>query len=240
LDIYADLKGRFLALIEEHNLGADDVMVRTKLLSVDEAIGNPEDRDYPLIKGRARIMQAEFRGACGQAFTDMFGNFDGKLIDIANMELKNNYRRAIYIASLNAVMRSLGMIEQTVHCKDNDPRECSLKLADYVAEKYGSPRIAMVGLQPRMVEALSQKFDIKVTDLDAANIGAEKYGVTIYGPEKTKEHLEWCDLAITTGSTIVNNTIGDFLGGKPVIFFGVTISGAARLLGLEKFCYCGR
>jgi len=40
-------------------------------LSPEEAIGNPEDRDYPLIVGKERLMQAEFRGALGQAFTDM-------------------------------------------------------------------------------------------------------------------------------------------------------------------------
>jgi len=26
---------------------------------------------------------------------------------------------------------------------------------------------------------------------------------------------------------------------KPVIFYGVTISGIARLMGLEQFCACG-
>ncbi len=43
-----------------------------------------------------------------------------------------------------------------------------------------------------------------------------------------------------TGTTIVNNTIGDFLIDKPVIFFGVTISGAAEALGLRAFCHCGK
>jgi len=49
-----------------------------------------------------------------------------------------------------------------------------------------------------------------------------------------------CNLIVATGSTLVNNTIGDFLVGKPAIFYGITIAGAAKLLDLEEFCYCGK
>jgi short subunit dehydrogenase-like uncharacterized protein len=63
--------------------------------------------------------------------------------------------------------------------------------------------------------------------------------VHIYGPEKTAENLEWCDIALVTGTTIVNNTIDQFRISKPVIFFGVTITGAAYLLDLDTVCYYG-
>jgi len=240
MDTYDALRTKFKDLVIKNHLETDEVVVHAKPLTPDEAIGNPEDRDYPLITGRERIMQAELRGACGQTFTDMYGNYSGKLIDIAGMEMTNNYRRAIFIASLNATMRYLGLADKTVHCKDEDPKECSVKLAEYVAAHYGNPKIAVAGLQPRIVEALGRRFNIRVTDLDAANINTEKYGVVIGGPEKTKENLDWCDLAVVTGTTVVNDTIGDFLGKKPVIFFGITIAGAAPLLGLERFCHCGR
>jgi len=79
-----------------------------RALSPEEAIGTPEDDDYPLMKGRERLMEAVFKGARGQAFTDMFGDFGGSLEDIANMDLKNNFKRAVFIATLNAVMRHAG------------------------------------------------------------------------------------------------------------------------------------
>lgn len=240
MEIYDVLRQRFTGLIKENQLESENVIIRARPLTPEEAIGDPEDKDYPLITGRERMMQAEFRNTCGQAYTDMYGNFTGKIIDIAGMELTNNFRRAIFISSLNALMRYLGRTEKTLHCKDNEPRECSSKLAEYIAEKYGRPKIAKVGLQPRMVESLVKSFDIKVTDMDYANLNTEKFGITIQSPEKTREHLEWCDISVVTGSTIVNNTITDFLNGKPVIFYGVTISGAARLLGLEDFCYCAK
>ncbi len=239
MEIYDVLRKEFIVMIKENKLESEETIIRAKPLTPEEAIGNPEDKDYPLITGRERMMQAELRNTYGQAYTDMYGNYTGKLIDIANMELKNNFRRAIFIASFNATMRYLGLIDMSIHCKDNEPIECSRNLVEYVMKKYGQPKIAMVGLQPRMVESLSKSFKIKVTDMDYANINSEKYGVTIQSPEKTKEHLDWCDLIIVTGSTIVNNTINDFLINKPVIFYGVTISGAAKFMGLENYCDCG-
>ena len=240
MDIYGSLKKTMVDLVRDHRLGSDEIIIKAKPLTPDEAIGNPEDKDYPLITGRERMMQAEFRNTLGQAYTDMYGNYTGTLADVARMELKNNFRRAIFISSLNAVMRYLGLIDKTMHCKDNEPRECSSQLAGYVMKRYGHPRIAIVGLQPRMVESLAKSFEVKVTDMDYANIGSEKFGVVIQGPQKTREHLDWCDIALVTGSTIVNETINDFIDAKPVIFYGVTISGTAGVLGLQHYCYCGR
>jgi len=104
MEIYDLLKKTLTELVQDNYLESEDVVIRARPLTPDEAIGNPEDRDYPLIAGRERMIQAEFRHTIGQAYTDMYGDYTGKLIDIAQMELKNNFRRAIFISSLNAVM----------------------------------------------------------------------------------------------------------------------------------------
>jgi hypothetical protein len=233
------IRKEFLKLIKEHGLEGEEVTVRAATLSTEQAIGNPEDKDYPIVKGVERLMQAEFRGGRGQAFTDRYGNFSGRLADIAAMDLKNNFRRAVFISSLNAVMRQLGLIAKTVHCKDNQPRECAAELAKYIEENYGEPRVAMVGFQPRMVEVLAKQFELRVTDMDQDNIGQEKFGLRIGGPNQTEENLNWCDIAVVTGTTIVNDTIDQFRITKPVVFYGVTISGAAKLAGLNCFCPLG-
>ena len=237
--MYDTIKKEFARLIRKNGLEGEEVIIRATPLSPEQAIGNPEDKDYPLVRGAERLMQAEFRGSLGQAYTDMYGDFTGKLSDIVAMDLNNNFRRAIFISSLNAVMKHLGLIGQTVHCKDNQPRECSHELVRYIEENYDQPRVAMVGFQPRMVEALAKSFELRVTDMDRDNIGQEKFGVRIGDPSQTEENLNWCDIAVVTGTTIVNDTIGQFQISKPVIFYGVTVSGAARLLGLNHFCPFG-
>jgi hypothetical protein len=237
--LYHTIKKEFARLITENGLQGEKIVVRATPLSAEQAIGNPEDRDYPLVAGVERLMQAEFRGSLGQAFTDMYGDFSGRLSDIAEMDLKNNFRRAIFISSLNAVMKHLGLITKTLHCKNNQPRECSDELVRYIEKNYGHPRVTMVGFQPRMIEALAKRFELRVTDMDENNIGKEKFGVRIYDPSQTEGHLEWCDIAVVTGSTVVNNTIDQFMISKPVIFYGVTISGVAKLLSLNHFCPFG-
>ena len=236
---YDILKKEFIKIIKENALESEEVVIQAAPLSLEEAIGNPEDRDYPLIIGNERLMQAKFRNSLGQAFTDMYGDFSGSLSSIVEMDLTNNFRRAVFISSLNVVMRYLGLATKTIHCKNEEPKECSYELVNYIDRNYGRPKIAMVGFQPRMVEALSHRFELKVTDMDQTNIGTEKFGVTIYSPERTQEHLKWCDIALITGSTIVNNTIDQFRISKPVVYYGITISGAAKLLGLNHFCHFG-
>lgn len=238
-DIYNTVKRKSASIVRDSGLAAEGVVVRAAPLSTKEAIGNPEDKDYPLLVGVERMMQAEFKGSLGQAFTDRYGNFNGRLIDIIEMDLTNNFRRAVFISSLNAVMRYLGLINRSVHCKDEEPRECSRELVKYIEKRCGHPKIAFVGFQPRMVEALASHFELRVTDMDRNNIGTEKFGIAIHGPEKTAENLDWCDIALVTGTTIVNNTIGQFMISKPVVFYGVSISGVAKLLDLEHFCAYG-
>lgn len=235
---YDVLKKEFARIVRNNTLEGE-VVIKAAVLSPEEAIGSPEDKDYPLIVGKERMMQAEFRGSLGQAFTDTYGDFRGMLLEISVMELTDNFRRAVFISSLNAVMRYLGLIDKTTHCKNNEPRLCGCELAKHIEKSYGRPRVAMVGLQPRMVEALGKRFELRVTDMDQANIGTDKFGCTIYSPKMTEEHLRWCDVALVTGTTIVNNSIDQFMISKPVIWYGVTISGAAKVLSLNHFCYFG-
>ncbi len=236
MDVYGTMKQRLYEMIEENKWESEMIRIKATPLTPEEAIGNPEDRDYPLLKGKERIMEAEFRGAIGHAFTDMYGDFSGPLLEVTTMALKNNFRRAIFVSSLNAVMRHLKKVVGTVHCKDQAPPRCAQELVSYIRKHFGRPRIAMVGFQPRMVAALSREFDIRVTDMDPDNIGETKFGLVIGGPQETPENVSWSDLCVVTGTTVTNGTLTDFLVEKPKIFYGVSIAGAANLLNLMRFC----
>ena len=181
-------------------------------------------------------MQAEFDNASGQAFTDRFGDFEGSLEEISQMALNNNFRRAVFVAALNAVGRHLNLVDGTVHCRNQEPAECAEVLAAYIKDRYGSMKITQVGFQPRMVESLAARFSLRVLDLDPDNIGTSKYGAPIEGPENTPEAIQWADLLVVTGTTLVNGTIDRFLTSKPVLFYGTTIAGAANLMKWDRFC----
>jgi len=133
-------------------------------------------------------------------------------------------------------MRELGEITGTVHCRDKEPAACADELVDYVRERFGQPRIAFVGFQPAMIERLSRVFEMRVLDLDEDNIGKNKFGLVIEGPDSTEEALAWSDVILATGSTCVNGTITRFVGIKPVIFFGVSVAGPAKICGFDRYC----
>lgn len=238
-NIYDEIRTRALKVINADLLDKN-ITVKARALSTEEAIGNPEADDFPLMKGKERLMQAEIDGSCGQAFTDQYGNFEGKLKDILLSELTNNFRMAIFIASINAALRHMGLIKGTIHCRDKEPEECAGELVKKIKESYGAQRILQIGFQPRFVEALSGITELRVIDLDKDNIGTKKFNTTIEGPEKTDEAIKWADLLLVTGTTIANGTIEQFLDKKPVLFYGTTIAGAAHLMGWDRFCAKGR
>jgi hypothetical protein len=234
--IYSELKKRFQELCRQEKLLDEKVDVHALVLTTEEAIGHPEDQDFPLQKGKERLMQAEFRGEAGQSFTDRFGDFQGSLEAILTMPLENNYRRAIFVATLNAVLKHLGLIRGTIHCRNQSPQECAGELAGHIRGRFGEVRVTQVGFQPRMVQEISSILPLRLLDLDPDNIGAKKFGVVVEGPEKTADALKWADVLLVTGTTLVNDTIGQFLLDKPVIFYGTTVAGAAYLMGWDRFC----
>ena len=67
--IYDILTMEFERIAKENNLLNESVVIKAAPLTPDEAIGNPTDRDYPLVRGKERLMEANFQGGRGQAFT---------------------------------------------------------------------------------------------------------------------------------------------------------------------------
>ena len=231
---------KFKEILIENNLMNEKVEIKCAPLSPHDAIGNPERKDFPLLKGKEKLMEANFMGSYGNAYTDEFDDFSGTIKGVLSLPMENNFERAVLISTINAVLSHLGLIENTKHCRDEGPKICSQKLLDMIEERFHNPKVALIGLQPAMASKISEKFPIKILDLDPENIGKENFKTIIRdGAKDTEEVLKWCDIALVTGTCAVNDTIGDILEKakeKKVIFFGVTIAGVSYLLGLERFC----
>lgn len=242
-EFYGELKERFLKLLEKEGLLDEEVEIKARSLTPEEAIGNPKRRDFPILTGKEVMMEADFRGSKGQSFTDSPAEYNGTLAEIVELDLINDsYGAGIFIAALNSVMKYLGLATGTLHCKNEEPEYCAIDLEKYLKENHNPKKITLVGYQPSMIERLSQSFQLRVLDLNPDNIGEERYGILIEdGNEEDYDVLNtWPDLVLVTGSTICNGSIVDFLNlEKPVVFFGMTIAGAAVLMDLERVCFTG-
>jgi hypothetical protein len=237
LSLYDNLKKSLEEKIVFHGIAGQPVNITCKVLSAKQAIGKPEHDDYPIIKGKEVMVEADFLGEKGQSFTDEFENNAYRVKDLLSMDLSTNRKRASFVAGLNAVFRYLKLTEKTVHCKDKEPVFCAKKLPDIIPK--GS-KVLLVGHQPRFLEILASYVEVRALDLDKDNIGKQFFNTTIEPENHTLDGINWCDIIFATGSTLINNTISNFINAdKPVIFYGVTIAAPAKILNLSTFCEYG-
>lgn len=216
------------------------MIVSARHLMPEEAIGKPDRDDYPLLNGKEVMMEARFRAGVGQAFTDQPGQFEGTLGEVLQLQLNTNFRRAVFVATLNAVLHNLHQVEATVHCKDREPALCAQELPAYIQKQYGKPKIAFIGFQPALIQALhDESFDLRVTDLNPDNIGQIRCGVGIDNAVLNAKNARWADIILSTGSVLVNDTYRELQQGKPLIYYGVTAAGLAKLFDLPRICFYG-
>ncbi len=244
MDVLQQAQQQLAALCAEAELDpAFPLTVRC--LTPDEAIGASADPNFVIKKGKERVIEATFDGIRGQAFTDHPGDWQGTLSELLALDLETIGQRAIFTAGLNAVLRRLERAEGTIHCRNDEPTRCGEELAKLLYERFGIRNYGLIGLQPAILDALTAGFGtvrIRVLDLNEDNIGQERCGVTVWDGEKDLDQLvEWCNVGVATGSSVVNGSINDLLArfeaaGKPLLFFGNTVSGVAALLGLDRLC----
>jgi hypothetical protein len=240
------VKEKFRTIIAEHQLGNEPVEVTIGTLTAKQAIGDPVRKDFPLLEGREVMIEAQFKGSYGQAFTDRPHEFRGSLNDVLSLKLDTSDNRAIFDATLNAVMAHLGMVTGVRHCHDEEPEKCAAEMAQYLRERFGRVKIGLAGFQPAILENLVKVFgteNIRCTDLNPRNIGSQKYGAEVWdGRTDTERLISWCDILLATSSTIVNNTFDSIKAeadtkDKRLIIFGVTGAGVSALLGFERLCF---
>lgn len=237
---------RFSALVHELGLGEENVQVTVAPLSTRQAIGNPKRKDYALLEGKEVMIEARFQEGVGQAFTDQPQGFQGRLKGVLGLNLDTKHTRAIFIATLNAVMANQGMVTGTRHCRDEEPEECAAEITKNLLGRFGKITVGLVGYQPAMLEHLVRGFgadNIRCTDLNPKNAASQKFGVEIWdGREATHELIQGSDLVLVTSSTMVNNTFDGIQQeaisqGKRLITFGVTGAGISALTDVERLCF---
>ncbi|MCP4678666.1 MAG: hypothetical protein GY854_24780 [Deltaproteobacteria bacterium] len=246
--VLEEVHSKFMSLVQQADLANAEVSVMAKPLTPEEAIGTPGRRDYPIITGKERVVEAVIKGARGHAFTDSPREFVGSIKDVLDLSLDVSQNRAIFIAALNAFMMHLEMIEASVHCKDEDPERCAMEIAPHILSKYGKVNVGLVGLNPAIAESLVETFGlehVRITDLNTKQVGEERFGVKIMdGNLQVKELVESSDVVLMTGTTLVNGTFDSLRGrilesGKALIVYGVTAAGISELLGFERICPYG-
>lgn len=242
IQIYQKIQQAFTAILEQSQLSTDKILIQSRGLSPEEAIGTPNRTDYPILTGQEVMLMAEYDGAFGQAFTDAPSDYQGSLTEILSMDIMEDaHARGLYIASVNTVLRKLGSMEHTVHCKNEEPSECAAEYVGYLRQHYPNTKIALVGYQPFLFQEIAKYSDmpLRVLDLNPENVGKKRFGILVeHGMDDYESVVgDWADLLLCTSSVFTNGTMDKYVDiEKEVLFYGITGAGPVQLLNLKRHC----
>lgn len=223
------------------------VKVGSRALSQQEAIGSPQHKDFPLLQGKEVLLQVEVEGYAGQAFTADPIEFTGTVQSILELPSERPGQEALIVATLNALARSTGRVEGTVHCRDEEPETCAQRISQYIYDQHGECRVGIIGYQPAILEHCIKKFGperVRVTDLNLNNIGQLRYGVEVWdGMLDNLRLISESDVLLITGSTMANGTgeaLLQMVGQKPFYLFGTTAAALAWINNWPRLCFCSK
>jgi uncharacterized protein (DUF4213/DUF364 family) len=243
------IKLMFGRIVTDRGLLDIPVAVVAKTLTPEEAIGNPGRRDFPIVVGKERVVEAEVAGVKAHAYTDSPGEFVGSLKEILALPLTSNRERAIFIATVNGVLKSLDIVKDTLHCRDEEPEKCAKEIASTLLEQYGRIKVGLVGMNPAIAEAVVETFgseNVRITDINFDTIDTVKFGVMVWnGRSQTEKLVVSSDVILITGTTLVNGTFDTIWRAlqdpeKQYFIYGITGSGICELMGFNRLCPYGR
>lgn len=236
---------KFAGLVEQQELLDDHVSIIARTLSTEEAVGKPVYDDLPILRGKEVMIEAQFRGAKGHAFTSAPSSWEGTVRDLLELPLGTNQARSLLSAAMNAVLRFLGLIDRTIHCHSEDITRCGEQMAEEVLKQYGRVSVGVVGYQPGLVAGLVQHFGadrVRVVDLLEENLNRRLGGIQIWdGLTRSEDLFRESDLVLATGSTVANGTVDGLLRlarthDTPLLLYGVTSAAVCHLLDLPRLC----
>jgi hypothetical protein len=190
--------------------------------------GYSNQGNYLSVTENDRLIEADFLGSRGQAFAHLYGNFSGTsrtLASIGDMKTDDSYRGAVFLATVNAVARHLGIVDKTVHCTGDGLTKCANELVSLIKKEYGKPRVALIGVHSAMLEALAREFELRVTDTDRKNAGTTLGGIPVLSSRHTAASIAWSDLVLVTGSALNNETLQALVAQNPTVVYAQTGSG---------------
>lgn len=150
-------KRRMEEILRDHpeiREGSASLEIRT--LSPQEALGDPEGRDeFPLIRGKEKLVEATYEGQVGQAFTACPSSWSGTVGEWLRLDPEDLAECPLVLSGLNALARHLGLVtEATRHCRDEGPAQCARTMEGRIRERLGEEGcLLQVGLQPAILKA---------------------------------------------------------------------------------------
>jgi len=235
MPFYSSLKLRFAELCNRHQLEGTTLTVK-----IDPTYS---EHSGAALAGRTRLI-ANFQGYSGMSHTFHPFQFEGTVGELLAMDLEGSADRAVFVAGMNAVCSSVNPDLRTMHCSEDGSLRCTQTLVQQLRDNgYDCP--GLIGFQPSLLKALIEGFgDSNTVCVDQHEL-AESIrlcsDVDLLDETSLQQLVGWSDVLVVTGATLVSGVLPDIqewaeMSGKPILFYGTSIAGAAELMDLPRFC----
>jgi len=243
-DLYNKIRSGFLNLPGVQELLDDEITVKADLHP--ERTLMPEG-DVPSEAGRPEYrVFAEYKGVIGEAYAEAANInsvnsssavlYSGSLKKVLDIPASDNGISPVTIASINAVMCYLNLCPGSFPDDPQIREKYAQSLCEHVVSEHGKKNIILVGYDGYIVKKfMDEGLDFWTMDKDPDNITKDRFHHVIVNSGKYNREacFAWGKVFIITGSTLCNGTIVQYLDkGKDLLFYGITCSGTAALLGL--------
>lgn len=236
-ELYDQLKAKFLAVPEVSSFLRDTVTVCAD--SEPEQTLVPQEERLSRVRKPEYRVTAVFRDVKGEAYTETPASFSGTLEEALSLQPGERGLDARMVASVNAVMHYLGFAPGIWPEDAQSRMQHADRLCSHITEHYGKDHIVLIGYDGYLVKRFMEEgLDFWTLDRDPEHITKDRFHHVIVnsGRYNREAAFAWGRILIVTGSTLCNGTIVQYLNsGKELLFYGVTIGGAAALLDLPWF-----
>ncbi|OYT40363.1 MAG: hypothetical protein B6U89_02315 [Desulfurococcales archaeon ex4484_58] len=201
--------------------------------------------EYAIARGKEYMMECRLYNKKAHVFTSSPYIGAMNISRILDLKLDSILNRTIFYCTLNVVLRYLGLIDKTIHCRGDTPVKCAREMMRYIVEKYGGEKLLVIGYQPAIVREATRTYRrVYVTDMDPSNIGRRIGDVEIMDHTRNIELISSVDIVLATGSTVINSTLWPIYeavneAGNKLILYGVTGAGVSYVMGIERLCMYG-
>ncbi len=200
--------------------------------------------EYAIMRGREYMMECRLGGVKAHVFTPKPYTGETSVGEILSLKLDRIVNRSIFYCGLNVILRYLGLIDKTIHCRGNEPIYCAEKMIDKLYSLHGDKKLLIIGYQPAIVEKAVEKFSyVEVVDMDPVNIGKKVGDTIIRDAVEEVKLIRKADIVLATGSSIINSSFWNIYSearDRYLYLYGVSGAGIAYVLGIPRLCYYGK
>ena len=199
--------------------------------------------EYAIARGKEYMMECKLSNVKAQVFTSKPFIGSMSIGEVLDLDLNSIVNRSIFYCALNAVLRYLGLIKGTIHCRGEEPVKCAGMISKEIWNKHGDKPLLIIGYQPAIVREVVDRFSkVFVTDMDPVNIGKRINNVVVMDSSIELDLIDQVEIVLITGSSVINSTFWSIydriMEKKRIIYlYGVSGAGVSYLLDIPRLCY---